>query len=483
MRRTGAGESAAVTRPAGDVLAVFAVLWALATLLHVWVNPWSQAVLRRPTLLGVTTVALALVALAVLWRPRFPPSVVLLAALGLVTCWMEAPLLGNHWLLAAFVDLALLVAALLSWRGRGLDLERLTAGFVPAARLTLITFYAFAAFAKLNSAFLDPEVSCGVFYADELKRSLHLGGLGGSSAWVRSLPVLVIAIEVAVPLLLLIGRTRHAGVALGLAYHGIIGLDMTHLFGDFSAVLTALFVLFLPPAFAGGVVDLRRRHPGVAEAARLGTLVVSAVVLGALWIGQGEVTRRLFLDGRAVAWIVADMAIVVVVGRFLLRSHPPAVPLGLSALPTRWLLVVPAFVALNGLTPYLELKTSYGWNMYSNLETVGGATNHLVVPGTLTLTDVQRDLVRIEATNDPRLALYVNRRYDLPFLQLRAYLSDRPSASLIYQRGGQRHVASPASTDPALVRPVPGWQRKVQAFRAVDQTRPVRCQPSFFPAH
>ncbi len=68
---------------------------------------------------------------------------------------------------------------------------------------------------------------------------------------------------------------------------------------------------------------------------------------------------------------------------------------------------------LNGLSTYLELKTGYAWNMYSNLETVNGQSNHLLVPGTLALSGVQRDLVRIEATNDRGLALYVTERYDL----------------------------------------------------------------------
>lgn len=35
------------------------------------------------------------------------------------------------------------------------------------------------------------------------------------------------------------------------------------------------------------------------------------------------------------------------------------------------MLLVPVLVVFNGLTPYLELKTGFGWNMHSNLRTVG----------------------------------------------------------------------------------------------------------------
>jgi hypothetical protein len=149
----------------------------------------------------------------------------------------------------------------------------------------------------------------------------------------------------------------------------------------------------------------------------------------------------------------------------------------------RWLVVVPLLVACNGLTPYLELKTGYGWNMYSNLATVDGESNHLLVTRTLPVLDAQADLARIVSTDDPGLRLYVEQRFDIPFLQLRAYLSERPATSITYERGGQRHELAHAADDPGLVEAVPQWQQKLESFRAVDQTDPNRCQPGFLPAH
>ena len=92
------------------MLALFAVLWAAAALFHVWVNPWAEGVWSRPTVLGAASVLLSLAALVVLWRPRSLPGVGALAVLGVATCWLEAPVLGNHWLLAALVSLGLLLA-------------------------------------------------------------------------------------------------------------------------------------------------------------------------------------------------------------------------------------------------------------------------------------------------------------------------------------------------------------------------------------
>ena len=455
----------------------------MATLFHVWVNPWSRGVLSDPSALGASHVALSLAALVVLCRPRAKLGLGALGVLALATAWVEAPLLGNHWLLAALVNLALVLALLTEVRADGIDGARLAARFLPIARWTLLAFYVFTACAKLNHAFLTPKVSCAVYYGDELLRSLHLGALDRTGISARVLPVLVIAIELAIPLLLALRRTRHMGVVLGVAYHSVIGLDMTHLFADFSSVVAALFVLFLPPAFAADVVRLARPRR-LGEVARGLAIIGSSAVLLALWIGSGVLARRVFLDGRAVAWVACDVVLLVLVVRFLRRPRPgPVVAARIGHASPGLLLVVTTLVVLNGLSPYLELKTGYGWNMYSNLETVNGQTNHLLVFRTLALSNIQRDVVRIRATNDPGLALYVTERYDLPFRQLRAYLSSRPGVHLVYERGGRLHVADPVANDPALVRPVPAWKQKLQPFRAVDQSRPSRCQLAFLPAH
>lgn len=469
-----------------DVLTVFSVMWAVATLFHVWVTVRSAGVVQGPTLLGAAHVVLSGAALAVLWRPRALVPLVVLALAGIWTCWLEAPVLGNHWLLAAMVNLGLLMALLVSRRSGFVDPARIGPAFFPMARATLIAFYVFAAFSKLNSAFLDASVSCASYFAQDLRASLHLGFVDSSpdAGWVRLMPLSVIAIEVAIPLLLVIRRTRQVGVVVGLVYHSIVAANMVHPFADFSSGLAALFVLFLPPAFAVGVVDLARRHRRRAQLAHLLAVAAGGIVVLALWFGHLEVARRVFFAGRAWAWVAVDVAVLALVLRFLRNSHaaPSRLHLGLRPTP-RSLVVIPALVVLNGLSPYLEIKTSYAWNMYSNLQTVDGRSNHLLVVATLPLSDVQQDLVRILASTDPALRVYATERFDIPFLQLRAYLHDHPNVSLVYERHGRRYRAEPAAADPALVEGVPSWQEKLTAFRAVDQSEAVRCQPSFLPAH
>ena len=469
--------------PRSDVVAVFAVMWAAVTLFHVWgASGRITDLASNWTTLGALQAAAGVLAIVVLARPRQLPPLMAMAALGPVTAWFEAPILGSHWVVVALVDLALLLAYVQARTPAALE-----RAFVPVARWVLIGFYSFAAFAKLNHAFFTPEVSCGTYYLDELARSFHLGiDSQSGAAWANLVPFSVAGIELAVPLLLLVRRTRNVGVVVALAFHGLIALDQIHLFADFSSVLDALFVLFLPAAFAPDVVALYRRQSDVVrERVRAAAVVAPAVVLAIELYGRGSTLGRVFADARAWAWVLYDVLVVALVVWFLWTRRPAPAERPLSfrsrGVP-RWLAVVPVLVLLTGLSPYLELRTAYAFNMYSNLRTADGDSNHLLITRTLPLTDYQSDLVRIQATSDPALQHYVDEGFDLPFLQLRDYLSRHRDVSIRFVRHGTVHDLGRADADPALVEPVPSWQSKLFAFRSLDQTDPGRCQPAFLPA-
>jgi len=294
-------------------------------------------------------------------------------------------------------------------------------------------------------------------------------------------PIGTAAIELSVPVLLFFRRTRIAGVCLGLVFHSLIALDQTHLFSDFSSVLNALFTLFLPATFAASVLHgYRSLSTNVRDALRAAVVTLVACVLMLQWYDKTSGINRLFLDGRAWAWILVDGLLLALVGWYVWRNRTLRSDVDLRV--SGWMWVVPVFVVLNGLSPFLELRTAYAFNMYANLETAAGESNHFLVTRTLPLTDYQRDLVTVLNSSDPGLQVYAVQKFDIPFLQLRDYLSRHPDASLQYRRNGVVHEVARASDDPALVEPVPSWQSKLFAFRSLDQTEPNRCQPVFLPA-
>ena len=100
LRRRGARDGRRERRADHSALALFSVMWALAAVWHLLGNTsWAPA-WPRPA--GGRAPASCSGA-----RARSAP-LALLAVAGLVTVWGEAPVLGNHWLLAGFVNLAIL---------------------------------------------------------------------------------------------------------------------------------------------------------------------------------------------------------------------------------------------------------------------------------------------------------------------------------------------------------------------------------------
>jgi hypothetical protein len=458
---------------ASDRIALFGVLWAIAALLHLLaVGPDAPAWVQAALALGA--------GLALSWPGAVLPLTVLAGA-GVATAWSEAPDLAEHWLLVALVDVAILVSvAVGALRRRFADRVDLAERLFPTARLCLLGAYAFAAFAKLNDGFLDRRVSCAVVRFRDATSSLGLESLQlDGTAWLERAVILgVLAVSAAVPVLLLLRRVRWIGVVLALGIHVLVGLDRSEPFFDASAAMVALLSLFLPAAgpwaaerFGSVRARLALRGPRLPLWLRL------ALVLGPTALGLAVAADRLAPEtGRDVGWwawqgcaVVAVVAVARLLGQA--RSSYPVRMLPHHALYA----LVPLLVALNGLAPYLEVKTGAAWTTYANLRTVDGETNHLLVPGTLSLSGHQADVVRIVDTDDPTLARHRSRAVGLTWRDLRSYLHDHPQVSVAYVREGRRVALTRASDRPELVEAVPVWQEKLLPFRPVDLIAPERC--------
>jgi hypothetical protein len=441
---------------------VFTRMWGVAVLAHLAGNWYHGDLAPDPTGVGIALTAAGLLATAALVAPR-PWAMWGLSVVVPVTVVLEAPVLGNHWLLAGLVSLAFLAAG-----GRW---ER----FEPAARWILVAFYGFAAFAKLNTGFLDPVTSCGLFYANQSLAELGLGPISPASVWGWAVSWGTALVELAVVPLLLWRRTRVWGVLLAVVFHGLISLDLAQHFFDFTAVLLPLFVSFLGLDHAGRFERVGRsvgsvlRRSAAAGAALVGTSITLASVTPA-----NDVTAWFLQRGTFLWWIpyVAFVTWSVAV------TTAPA--------PLRWRVTVPVglvvgLVVLNGLTPYLEVKTAYGWNMYSNLVTAGGDSNHLLVGATWPVRDDQSRLVEIVSSEDPGLQVYAEEGYLLPWPSFATYVSEHPDQAVTYRMAGEEMTVEAAGDVPGVPDPIPWWWRWMP-LRAIHADVPQECQPVFLPA-
>jgi hypothetical protein len=441
---------------------LFARMWAAAALAHLAGNPFYGDVWPRPSAVGVALLAVGVAAVVVLARPSHRAMLVLAAAVP-VSAALEAPMLGNHWLLAAAVSLAY-VATAGRWES-----------FAPAARWTLVVFYAFAAFAKLNTGFLDPETSCAVFYANQALGAARLPVLAPGGLVPTALIVTTVLVEAAIPVLLTLRPTRRVGVLLGLVFHGLVSLDLAQHFYDFTAVLLALFALFLSEDAAAAAdrlfASVAGRWRGVAWAGIAGFgLAVTFANVTPLGPTSAWLLRRV----NFAAWVpYLAFATWLILGARA-AAHPSWRLEPVTAL-------VVALVFVNGLTPYLEVKTAYGFNMYANLVTSNGRSNHLLVRRTWPVRRDQGRPVEILLSSDPGLRRYAALGYLLPWPSFRAFLAAHPDVSVTYRRDGETLSLQRASDRPDLVAPVPWWWRWMP-LRAIDGRDPPRCQTVFLPA-
>jgi len=107
-------------------------------------------------------------------------------------------------------------------------------------------------------------------------------------------------------------------------------------------------------------------------------------------------------------------------------------------------------VILNGLSPYLGLKTQSDFTMYSNLQTEAGHWNHELLPEGMRVFHFQDHLVRIVASSDPELAEAADRDREWVLFALRDWANDHPDASLTYELDGTVHTAPHVGDDPVL---------------------------------
>ena len=153
----------------------------------------------------------------------------------------------------------------------------------------------------------------------------------------------------------------------------------------------------------------------------------------------------------------------------------------------KWLLIFPAIIFINGLFPHIGLKNIQVLAMFSNLQTEGGKTNHLLIPSSFQIFNNLEDLVSIKRSNHKtlnQLSGYVSKRtqgittilapkhyvqymkdknedfrttfkYKIPFVKLQNIVTQLANKGvrnieLSYERGGEVFYTKNAELDPLL---------------------------------
>jgi hypothetical protein len=461
-----------VDQPAGR-MTLLAALLALAVLFHQQqLGSWSV-----PSLSLLLTVA----AVWLLLRPQSVPRLALVLGLHVVTTVSDLPLVVNHWLLMLLAEVAILLALAvaaarrLPWvRDRGAVYQHVA----PVLRVTFLLVYTLSAISKVNSDFLDTDLSCGVAMVDGL---LTLGPVDLRTDLLDA-PVVwgTIALELVLPVALVWRRTRLAALWVALGFHTVLALSGHVPFSGFALLYLSLFapddLLLRARVVLDRAPTLHRRTrataasasgPLGAAAAALAVLALAAAkpALGGLWWYGWQLLFLLVTAAVAAALLACQ--------RVQPGSASAYRPGGLRLASPAWLLL-PLLVLINAASPYVGGKTQTTFTMYSNLQTEGPHWNSLVVPEAVQVFDTQDHLVRIVSSSDDTMQEAADTGTLWVWDGLRAWAQREPGAALVYEDAGRTYDVPRVGDDERL--DMPALLARLAYYRDVPQGADNTCR-------
>lgn len=456
---------------------VFCIAWAIATLFHManhreFVDTFSNFLL--------TTAAVFL-----LIKPSSINRLLLLIFFQLFDVVKTMPYTSNHWVFTGLVNLSILQAMLyLAYRNKSfaINKDELITLFAPVVRIEVIILYFFVVFHKLNSGFFLAETSCA---ADFFRTQNTYALLPESKEILLLNAYLTVGIEALIPLLLCFRKTRNWAVLIGLIFHCVIAYNPTNGFYDFSSMIFAVYVLFTSQQFIDYAnrlyVRLLEGIEKLKQAARfslfkVGTILVAAVLaMGLLYL----LTEKVEDFFRHIVWTVFSLTFITVflVAMLKRKSVEASYTSSSFAVPHYAFLLFPVIMFLNGLSPYLGLKTENSFAMFSNLRTEGGVSNHYFVPATWQVFDYQKDLVEIISSTDPKLESLAREKKLMVYFMFKHHVAHKKPERIVYIRNGQRHtfIKADASTHQGLLQPNPIVLKKLLNFRNISKYDPQPC--------
>lgn len=288
----------------------------------------------------------------------------------------------------------------------------------PGVRCLFALVFSFAALARLNRDFHDVRRSSSSVLALRALDTFcaRLGRPGRVVTWFGDrvlllwLRFVLLSVELAglaVPICLWRG---HTALALALAWACSLALASTSAF-DFACLLAATMPFWVPPQRI-----LALRWMTLTSTARLGTLAVAMCLLGPALLQRNGTQHRARMA--ALAWLLAASPMPYAaepLGAEPLVLPSTAAGICASELAQQALaasrggfvqqvaLLTVILATLNGVSPYIGLKTQATWSLFSNLHVEGGESNHWLIPVWFQIFGYTKEVVTVTKSNVPLL--------------------------------------------------------------------------------
>lgn len=446
------------------LLDLFSACWGLFAVLHTLVYKFEFFEPFPGTyLIGVLGAWLV-------FHPESRRTLLLLLVVMVVDGWLHMPMQSNHTILKNFFLLAVVCGGVYSAL-RGQSWAAFFQNVAPVGRALLLIMYVFGVFHKINSGFLNPDVSCANALWQEMPPPL----VWLDTTWLSYLTIYgTFIVEGLIFVFLLVPALRHWGIVIGIGFHLFLALSGYAFYSAFSMLSLTMHVLFLSPQAAGRIMaaPLWRHTMGLWRSIK-GKLLIGAYALALVYyssIGAYTVV--------ALFWFAIAIPFLWLVIRHGHRAGDDA-SRWIFISSRWWLNVVALLFFFNCITPYLGLKTAQSMNMFANLRLEGGASNHLVLRNAPGPFNYLADVVKVESVSGSPYLNYVrSRELHLTYYALLDHVERNPWVIVSYQRDGQSYSQMTALDLQSDMEQMlhPRWVRKWFHFRAADLKEPVVCE-------
>ena len=379
-----------------DKLGFFSVI------LHIYYSVvWSVSFYTGPILLVKSLfIPQALLGISLLGflNPRSSILLLINSSLFATLYIYSSPVSSNNKTTAFFLSVLVILSflkTLISGRSISFDRDKIFRLIQGPSKLILVCMYFFGIYHKLNTDFFNPAVSCAV---ELYKPIVSIIGQEDNINlyWI---PIYsTVFVETIAIIGLLFKRYCKFGLSVSIPFHIIIGFTGYAFYMDFSTIVLAMYALNINDE---SLERLKNFYFKVFKSYWLKKTISLIPIFFALAIYiyvavlcKGICSYKSFMPIFALYSVPIFLILI-----FSKNIHQ-----------MRWeksssgpLYLIPFVFFLNGLSPYLGLKTEGSISMYSNLYVEGRKTNHFfhgVVPGFWNYSD---EVITIINSNDNRL--------------------------------------------------------------------------------
>jgi hypothetical protein len=323
----------------------------------------------------------------------FSKKLLLLNSLIFVAYYIyKSPVASNNQTTAFFLSILISIVLIISmskYKGGSFSRREIQSLIQGPGKAILICMYFFGIYHKLNIDFFNPEVSCAV----ELYKPIAAVVGQQDNLWGQLISIyLTFIIEGLAILGLLFQRYRKVGLAVGVPFHILIGFTGYAFFMDFSTIVLAMYALTINDESLKRLQKLysdRIQSVSFMIVMLLFSSLLALLMLSQVYICDGICSSKSFMP------LFALYSIPIYLVLLFSTSN------GERAFSKSGILyLIPFAFFLNGLSPYVGLKTEGTIAMFSNLHVEGGTTNHFlhgVIPGTARYTD---EIIEIISSNN-----------------------------------------------------------------------------------